>query len=538
MFGFCKRSSVFGEVYLAKQKVINRDVAIKVILPLYANREDFIRRFDFEAELIANLENPYVVPIYDYWRDPTAGAYLVMRYIKDNLADHLYDNGALGMIEAARLLEQIASALHTAHRKRVIHQDIKPANILLDDDGNTYLTDFGIARDIDANVDLSKDDSNTMHGSPKYISPEHLRRREITVRSDIYSLGILMYEVLTGHPPFDHDDMLQLLQMHIKQDLPPLSKYVPELPDALNQPLQQATLKDPMMRYGSVMDFARDFQMVVMQQGKGITGTIRFPETWVIEDTQSIEVRNPYKGLRAFKESDKDDFYGREALIKSLMDSMVAKNHYQRFMAIVGASGSGKSSVVRAGLIPALRNGDIPGLPPLFISTMIPGNAPMRSLEGAILRVASRASVTLMETIAKDKYDLNQALISALPDDGELVLLIDQFEELFTQVTDESKRQTFLDMIYEALTVFDSRLRVIATLRADFLDLPLQYNNKWGQLFRERMELIPAMSQVELRSAVEDPAQANGLSFEIGLTAMILADVNSERESPDTTSSL
>jgi len=517
----------FGEVYVAKQDVINREVAIKVILPLYANRDDFIRRFQFEAELVARLEHPHIVPLYDYWRDPS-GAYLVMRYIKGgNLADRLVTDGAMEPSDAARLLEQIAGALHTAHRNKVIHQDIKPANILLDEDGNAYLTDFGIARDIESNVNLAEDESNTMHGSPKYISPEHLRRKEITPRSDIYSLGLLMYELLTGKPPFEHDDMLQLLQMHVRKDLPSLQLNSPNLPEALNYPLQQATLKDPLARYESVLQFARDFQAVVAAQGHDQTSTIAFPSTWSTGATGPIEIRNPYKGLKAFKEADAEDFYGREELVKSLIRSMTYRGKMGRFLAVVGPSGSGKSSVVRAGLIPAVRSGEIMGLPTQYITTMIPGSNPMRSLEGAILKVASRASVKLMETISRETYDLNEVLKSALPENGEMLLLLDQFEEIFTLVPTEEKRRLFLDLIYDALMVEDSRLRVIATLRADFLDKPLAYA-EWGELFRERLELIPAMTQAELRASIEEPALQNGLSFEAGLVGIIMADVNSQ----------
>ncbi|MGJ3240822.1 MAG: protein kinase domain-containing protein [Anaerolineae bacterium] len=518
----------FGEVYLAEQETVKREVAIKFILPLYANRDEFIRNFEFEAQLVARLEHPHIVPLYHYWRD-NKGAFLVMRYIKGgNLADKLVTDGPLDIQATARLLEQIAGALHTAHRNQVIHQDIKPANILLDEDGNAYLTDFGIARDEAHNVNLAEDDSNTMHGSPKYISPEHLRRRTITSRSDIYSLGLLIYEVLTGHAPFEHDDMLQLLQMQVRTDLPALQDKKPDLPDALNYPLRQATLKDPQARYASVLQFASDFSAVVNSHISGsVTGTIPFSANWQVEDTGPIELRNPYKGLKAFKEGDARDFYGRETLIKSLIKSMGADGMMGRFMAVVGPSGSGKSSVVRAGLIPAIRNEQIEGLPTQYISTMIPGTRPMRALEGAILRVASRASVSLMETIAQNSYDLNEILQDALPENGEMLLLIDQFEELFTLISSEEVRRNFLNVIHKALTAENSRLRVIATLRADFFDRPLSYPD-WGELFRERTEVIPAMTQTELRAAIEEPAHQSGLSLEEGLSGMIIADVSAQ----------
>ncbi|MEO0597873.1 MAG: serine/threonine-protein kinase, partial [Chloroflexota bacterium] len=519
----------FSEVYVARQEMVNREVAIKVILPVHSNTAEFIRRFQYEAELIARLEHPHIVPLYDYWRDPQ-GAYLVMRYIRGgNLANKLTTDGAMPPKQAAQLLTQIASALAVAHRNRVVHQDIKPMNIMLDEDGNAYLTDFGIARDIEGNVNLAEDESNTMHGSPKYISPEHLRRRDVTPRSDIYSLGILMWEVLTGKPPFEHDDILKLLQMHVRNDLPLLEEFDPALPEQLNFPLRQATLKDPMQRYEHVMDFARDFNAIVTALDSDSTGTIPIPQLSDedVEPTGPIEVINPYKGLSAFKESDAENFFGRSELIKRLMKAMTDTSAAGRFLAVVGPSGSGKSSVVRAGLIPALRRGEIMGLPTQYISSMIPGANPMRSLEGAILKVALKADVKLIETISKDEYDLNAVLQSSLPEDGEMLLVIDQFEEIFTLVADEGRRRTFLNMIYDALMTEDSRLRVIVTMRADFFDRPLQYSG-WGSLFQDRLEPVPVMNDDELREAIEMPAENAGLDLQDGLSDVMINEISDQ----------
>ena len=137
----------FGAVYRAYQSTVGREVAMKVILPGLASRPDFIRRFETEAQLIARLEHPYIVPLYDFWRDPD-GAYLVMRWLRGgSLYDLLHQQGALTVEETVQMLTQLTQALHTAHRNQIIHRDIKPGNILLDEDGNAYLADFGIAKD-------------------------------------------------------------------------------------------------------------------------------------------------------------------------------------------------------------------------------------------------------------------------------------------------------------------------------------------------------------------------------------------------------
>src|SRR5688500_6571722 len=135
----------FGSVYRAYQPLLKREVAIKVILPQYANLPDFIRRFEVEAELVARLEHPYIVPLFDYWREPDR-AYLVMRLLRGGTLSSSIKPGGLSAQQATHILDQIADALFIAHRNHVIHRDMKPANILLDEDGNAYLTDFGIAK--------------------------------------------------------------------------------------------------------------------------------------------------------------------------------------------------------------------------------------------------------------------------------------------------------------------------------------------------------------------------------------------------------
>ena len=144
----------YGIVYRARQPFVDREVALKVILPEFANQPAFIRRFETEAQLVAQLEHLHIVPLYDYWRDPQ-GAYLVMRLMKGgNLAELLLD-GPVELTQAVKLVDQITSALQAAHQQSVVHRDLKPANILFDQAGNAYLSDFGIAKSIRAEGDLT-----------------------------------------------------------------------------------------------------------------------------------------------------------------------------------------------------------------------------------------------------------------------------------------------------------------------------------------------------------------------------------------------
>src|SRR5262245_2952504 len=160
----------FGAVYRANQSTVGREVAVKVILPHFANQPDFIRRFETEAQLVARLEHLHIVPLYDYWREPD-GAYLVMRWLRGgSLREALQRNGAFDLEETALLLDQISSGLALAHRHGIIHRDLKPGNILLDEDGNAYLGDFGIAKNTAVPGGITEPDA--IVGSPDYLAPE------------------------------------------------------------------------------------------------------------------------------------------------------------------------------------------------------------------------------------------------------------------------------------------------------------------------------------------------------------------------------
>src|SRR5258707_13085950 len=185
----------FGAVYRAYQTTVGREVAIKIILPNLANQPEFIRRFEGEAQIVARLEHPHISPLYDYWRDPD-GAYLVMRWLRGGSLREALKEGPFDVNATALLLDQVTSALAVAHRNNVIHRDLKPGNILLDEDGNAYLADFGIAKDL--KVQGANTQPDAVVGSLDYISPEQARSEPVTARTHIYSLGVVLNEILAG----------------------------------------------------------------------------------------------------------------------------------------------------------------------------------------------------------------------------------------------------------------------------------------------------------------------------------------------------
>ena len=530
----------FGAVYLAEQPAVGREVAVKVILPEYANTPMFIRRFETEAQLVARLEHPYIVPLYDYWRDPN-GAYLVMRYLRGgNLTDLIKRDGPLSFERAGIMLNQIASALAVAHASGVVHRDLKPDNILLDESGNHYLTDFGIAKDIGAeSMDLTQ--TGTIIGSPAYLSPEQITGDEVTPLSDVYSLGILLHYALTGEHPFPGKTPTAMLVHQMKDPLPLLEVRRADAPDALEDVLQRATAKDPDSRYTSVMELAIAFNRALRDDASSTSELERLTTVearLIITGMDSRDIQNPYKGLKAFEEADANDFYGRGELTETLIDRLRPKddvNDGDHLLVVVGPSGSGKSSVVKAGVIPQLRNGAIEsmdgstGSEDWFYSEFVPGAHPMEELEAALLRVAVNPPESLLQQLESDERGLIRAVKRVLPDDtGQLVLFIDQFEEVFTLCESEEERKHFLNSLLKAVEEPRNRLRLIITLRADFYDRPLSYH-EFGQLVREYTEVVLPLSPQELEQAIVNPAAKVGVVLETGLASAIVADV---REQP------
>ncbi len=254
-------SGGYGAVYEALDTSVNRSVAIKTILPTFANQAEFKQRFQTEAELVASLEHPHIIPIYHFWQDEQ-GAFLVMRYIRNgNLREVMKIQGAMALLQVQRIMRQICSALDISHRQGVIHRDIKPENILLDAQGNAYLSDFGIAKNLHTDDDITA--TGSIVGTWKYLSPEQIQNETLSPQTDMYAIGIMLYELLAGKHPYGDTPVTLMLLKHMSEDLPDIAEERPDLPRELNVVIQRATAKTASERYPNISAFINEFNNVV-----------------------------------------------------------------------------------------------------------------------------------------------------------------------------------------------------------------------------------------------------------------------------------
>jgi serine/threonine-protein kinase len=245
-------------VYLAHDPRVERDVALKILPPHYKLETDLRERFEREAKIIASLEHPAIVPIYDYGEEE-GQPYLVMRYMSGGSLDQriLRTGQRLSLDYVFLILERIAAALDIAHDAGVIHRDLKPSNILLDQYNNPFLADFGIVKLVKR---VSGDrQTSTIVGTPAYMSPEQAQGVQVDRRSDIYGLGAVLFEMLTGHQPYEADSITGLLLMQVNAPIPQIQDVAPDVSAAFQQVIDSAMAKSPTQRFSSASAMAAAF---------------------------------------------------------------------------------------------------------------------------------------------------------------------------------------------------------------------------------------------------------------------------------------
>jgi serine/threonine protein kinase/beta-lactam-binding protein with PASTA domain len=246
-----------ANVYLAHDMILDRDVAVKMLRLDFANDEEFIRRFHREAQSATSLAHPNIVSVYDVGEEEDL-YYIVMEYVDgQTLKQYIQQNSPLRVEDAIRIMSQLASAISHAHHNHIIHRDIKPHNILVDRNGNVKITDFGIAMALSA---TSITQTNSVLGSVHYLSPEQARGGMANEKSDIYSLGIVMFELLTGRLPFSGESAVSIALKHLQSETPSVRRWNPNIPQSVENIVLKATAKDPFHRYNSVEEMEEDLR--------------------------------------------------------------------------------------------------------------------------------------------------------------------------------------------------------------------------------------------------------------------------------------
>ncbi|MBX3065155.1 MAG: serine/threonine protein kinase [Anaerolineae bacterium] len=266
-----------ASVYKARQESVERDVALKVINPALVAKVEFLKRFRREARASAALDHPNIVKLIDYGESAEL-VYLVMHLMTGGSLQQMMERGQIPLDRVLRIAEQLADALDYAHEQGMIHRDIKPSNILFDGHGNVQLTDFGIAKLVERDV-TSLTEAGTVMGTPTYMSPEQWQGATLDGRSDNYSFGIILYEMLAGHAPFRADTPFRIMEMHLSEPPPPIHLYRVELPSDVTAVLERALAKSPDDRYATATDMANALRSALRQGTAALPQSLSVPRS-------------------------------------------------------------------------------------------------------------------------------------------------------------------------------------------------------------------------------------------------------------------
>lgn len=511
-------SGGFAAVVLARDEELEVPVTLKILHANLATNDKVITHFLEEARLLRRIRSPRVVSVHDVGRLEDGRPYFVMDYAdRGTLAERLkrLEPALLAQRDGVGILiDALADGLTAVHEANVVHRDVKPANVLLqrikrpkdnenastftalvEPDERVFLADLGIAKDMAIGVT----GATMMAGTPLYQAPEQVENGEpVSPMTDIYSATALMWHVLTGRapPPFHR-----------------ISENLTGLPEMWRDCIEHGMALDPEARFQEMLSW-RNAMNDALDRDR------REAASEAVTQISEGQVECPYKGLAAFQSEDASYFFGREDLVEELVNRL----QQSRMLVLGGSSGSGKSSVLRAGLLPSVAANAIPGSENWRVCVFTPGRDPMTDLYFQLIGDNSHltAQVSLNDFIAYP----SAARRLATANEGELLICIDQFEELFTLVTQE-RRNKFIEALSAMTDPADSRVRIVITIRADFYascaEIP------WlADRISENQLMVGPMTRAELRRAISEPARAAGLHMDRSLIDAIVDEAGKE----------
>ncbi len=503
------RAGGMGEVYRATDTTLGRDVAIKVLTPEHAVGRSSLARFEREARALAELNHPNILTVHDVGTDDGT-PFVVTELLEGKTLRDLLSHGAPTPSQVVSCILQAARGLAAAHRKGLIHRDLKPENLFLTTDGHVKILDFGLARHAAASgcgrhapLESTVTEAGLRVGTVAYMSPEQVNAQPLDARSDIFSLGVVLYEMLARSHPFRRDTIGATLHAIVQEappDLPSTGDHA--VPPALGAVVRRCLKKSRDERFESANDLRQ-----------ALEGTRRGPAVPTALD--QIEERGPYPGLRPFSEDDAAVFFGREAEVEALW----ARIERRPLLAIIGSSGAGKTSFVRAGVVPGRPDG-------WAAIVCTPGRAPMRGLGRALAPELTGDLDALRQLVSFEDAEVAFDLLQRWrkPYLGVL-LVVDQFEELFTlnPADVQARFAAFLGRL-----AAEADIRVVVSLRDDFF-IRCCEQPPLAPVLTELTALLPLKPDA-LRRALAEPASALGYRFEDeALVDEIVASVTGTR---------
>jgi DNA-binding SARP family transcriptional activator/WD40 repeat protein len=460
-------------LHRAVQTATGQPVTLRVVRRDLAAVPAFIHRFETEAQRVARIDHPNLLPLVDHWRD-CDGAYLVHpRVVGRDLRRWVREATPSASVRL-EVVERLAAAVAHAHTHGVVHGDLRAETVFIDHGHGPVVTELGSIQICGRRLVAGRPGAARVDDGPP-------SRTE-----DVHALGTLALELVDG-------------------EAATYGRAAASSP-ALAEVLARATAPEPADRQPDAERFLAELRAATGRRA---------------DDAVPMR-RNPYRGLQPFLEADADDFRGREQLTAELVDAVRA----HQLVTVVGPSGIGKTSVVRAGLLPALRGGAIEGSHRWTIADLHPGSRPFEELAAALGRVAVDGAADLVVELRASADGLRRCGADLLGDHGELLVVVDQFEELFTQ-TDEGTARAFLAALVDATAAPDTRIRVVTTLRADLFDRPLA-DAAFGEAMRGGVVAVHAPTRDELRRAVQEPAARVGVEVDPQLVHRIVEDADGQ----------
>jgi serine/threonine protein kinase/formylglycine-generating enzyme required for sulfatase activity len=537
-----------GSVYLAYDTLLARYVAVKFVSaldPSAAARQRFLT----EARAAARLQHPNVVTIYRVG-ELDQRPYIISEFVRGESLDKM--SKPVHWTRALEIGIGLARGLATAHRKGVLHRDIKPANVIIAEDGNPKLLDFGLAKLIEGprevaavaalrrtesprtssgvpatlppepveNTDaesaddgakvvpfptrrvmapaapgLDRDAKSFTHagaimGTPDYMSPEAWRGEPATRASDVYSLGVVLYELCADHVPFENISLTELPRVVQERDVPPLNTVAPQVDPRFASIVDRCLRRDPSERFAS----GDELREALENLARTATGA-------------AIPAGNPYRGLRPFEAEHRALFFGRTLEIGVILDRLRS----EPFVLVTGESGVGKSSVCRAGVLPRVASGALEGGRTWSTVSFVPGRHPLTALTVAFATHVAGGDRSLAQRLGADPAALVQELPRFLGNTLGLVCFVDQLEELVT--VSEPTEAVAVEEMLARLAAGIPGVRVLATVRADLLTRLAALPHLGEELSRSLYFLRP-LTPERIREVIVGPAQITGVSFE------------------------